>query len=75
FITAAFLESYITHYMSQTYDRSSAPGMPVWVSICILAGSLLLIVWYFVIWPIKLNRRGFFIKEDGIISRLNSENA
>lgn len=75
FIVAAFLESYITHYMSQTYDRSTNTGMPVWLSICILAGSLFLIVWYFIIWPIKLNRRGFYIKEDGIVARLNTQNA
>ena len=75
FIVAAFLESYITHLMSQTYDKISGSGMPVWVSVMILALSLILIVWYFIIWPVKLNRRGFYIKEDGIISRLNNTNA
>ena len=75
FIVAAFLESYITHLMSQTYDKISGSGMPVWVSVMILALSLILIVWYFIIWPVKLNKRGFYIKEDGIISRLNNTNA
>lgn len=75
FITAAFLESYITRLMSQTYEKGQQAGIPVWSSVLILAGSLALIIWYFVILPIKLNRRGFFIKNDGIVSRLNETNA
>lgn len=74
FIIAAFLESYITHLMSRTFDKTVNAGMPIWLSILILALSLLLIVWYFIIWPVKLHRRGFFLKNDGIVSRLNSEN-
>jgi uncharacterized membrane protein SpoIIM required for sporulation len=73
FIVAAFFESYITHLMSQTYDKSSNGGMPVWVSAIILSSSLFLIVWYFIVWPIKLHRRGFYLKENGIVNRLNSE--
>ena len=74
FIIAAFLESYITHLMSRTFDKTVNAGMPIWLSILILTLSLLLIVWYFIIWPVKLHRRGFFLKNDGIVSRLNSEN-
>ncbi len=75
FIVAAFLESYITHLMSQTFDKTSNAGMPVWLSVLILAGSLFMIVWYFIIWPVKLNKRGFSLQEDGIVSRLNGNNA
>lgn len=75
FIMAAFLESYITHLMSQTYNKSANAGMPEWLSIFILVSSLFLIIWYFIIWPIKLNRRGYFIENDGIVSRLNAKNA
>ncbi len=74
FIIAAFLESYITHLMSQTYARAGRAGMPVWASLLILLSSLSLIVWYFVIWPIVLNKRGFFLKKEGIVSRLNINN-
>ncbi len=74
FIIAAFLESYITHLMSQTFDKNFNTGLPVWLSILILALSVFLIVWYFIIWPVVLHRRGFFLKHDGIVSRLNSEN-
>ncbi|MFT3908211.1 MAG: stage II sporulation protein M [Ferruginibacter sp.] len=74
FITAAFLESYITRLMSHTYEKGNT-GMPAWVSILILSASLFLIIWYFVILPIRLNRRGYFIKQDGIVSRLNETNA
>lgn len=69
FIIAAFLESYITHLMSRTYDQSGA-GMPVWLGILILASSSFLIIWYFFILPIRLHKKGFFIKSDGILSRL-----
>ena len=33
---AAFLESYITHLMSETFDKDGKGGMPVWGSIIIL---------------------------------------
>ena len=71
FIAAAFLESYITHLMSETYATGRS-GMPVWVSVLILASSLFLIVWYFVIWPVILSRKGFFIKKGGIVSRMQN---
>ncbi len=74
FIAAAFLESYITHLMSATYagDRH---GMPVWVSLLILGFSFLLIIWYFVIRPIILSKRGYFIKKDGIVARMQNDEA
>ncbi len=75
FIVAAFFESYITHQMSETFDKTAKSGMPVWLGILILAASLILIVWYFIILPIKLNRKGYFIKNDGIVSRLNKADA
>lgn len=74
FITAAFLESYITHLMSNTYDRTPG-GMPSWVSVLILGFSTFLIIWYFVVWPIILGQKGFFIKKDGIVSRLQNNDA
>jgi uncharacterized membrane protein SpoIIM required for sporulation len=72
FIAAAFLESYITHLMSGTFDTTHS-GMPEWASVLILLGSLALIIWYFIIWPIILGRKGYFIKKDGIVSRLQTE--
>ncbi len=74
FITAAFLESHVTQLMSQTVDKKP-DGMPAWVSVVILAGSFFLILWYFVIWPIILTKRGYFIKKDGIVSRLQHGDA
>ncbi len=72
FILAAFLESYITQLMSDTYDRKP-DGMPVWVSLLILGSSFALIIWYFVIWPIMLSKKGYFLKKDGIVSRLQGD--
>lgn len=74
FIAAAFLESYITHLMSDTYDKAPG-GLPVWASYLILGFSSLLIIWYFVLWPIMLSKKGFFIKKDGIVSRLQNADA
>jgi uncharacterized membrane protein SpoIIM required for sporulation len=47
FIVAAFLEGYITRYST----------MPKAISISILAGSFTFIVWYFIVYPIKLQKR------------------
>lgn len=47
FIAAAFLEGFITRYST----------MPKALSISILMLSFIFIVWYFVIWPIKLHNR------------------
>ncbi|HEY6899095.1 MAG TPA: stage II sporulation protein M [Puia sp.] len=47
FITAAFLEGFITRYST----------MPVWLSISILAASLSFVIWYFVIYPIRLEKK------------------
>lgn len=74
FIMAAFLESYITRLMSNTFEKNNT-GMPVWVSILILSVSFLLITWYFVVLPIRLSRRGYFKQQTGIVSRLNEPNA
>lgn len=47
FITAAFLEGYITRYST----------MPKAVSISILLTSFTFIIWYFVIYPVKVQKR------------------
>lgn len=73
FIVAAFFESYVTHLMSQTYDKANNPGLPVWASVLILSVSLAFIIWYFVIHPIRLHRKGYYIRPDGIIHRLKKE--
>lgn len=70
FIMAAFFESYVTHLMSQTFDKDSNVGLPVWVSVIILAVSLVFIIWYFIILPVRLNKKGFYIQPGGIINRL-----
>jgi uncharacterized membrane protein SpoIIM required for sporulation len=45
FILAAFLESFVTRYSQ----------MPIWLSIFILISSAGFIIWYFIIYPIRLN--------------------
>lgn len=47
FIAAAFLEGFVTRLTH----------MPKWLSICILAISFIFIIWYFVIYPIQVNKR------------------
>ena len=36
FIVAAFFESYVTHLMSNTFDKENNIGLPVWASAVIL---------------------------------------
>ncbi len=47
FIAAAFLEGFVTRYSK----------MPIWLSACILVGSLSFVIWYFVIYPIRLAKK------------------
>jgi uncharacterized membrane protein SpoIIM required for sporulation len=47
FIAAAFLEGFITRYST----------MPKYISISILAASLIFIVWYFIIYPARVYKR------------------
>jgi uncharacterized membrane protein SpoIIM required for sporulation len=54
---AAFLESYITHLMSEAFDKEAKGGMPVWGSILILSVSFGFVLWYFVIYPILVEKR------------------
>jgi len=56
-LLAAFLESYVTHLMSETFDKNGKGGMPVWAGLSILAGSFCFVVWYFIIYPILVERK------------------
>ncbi len=47
FIIAGFLESFVTRYSN----------MPMWLSLSIIGTSLSFIIWYFIIYPIRLNNR------------------
>jgi uncharacterized membrane protein SpoIIM required for sporulation len=47
FITAGFLESFVTRFTQ----------MPVFINLIIILSSLSFIIWYVIIYPIKLNRR------------------
>jgi uncharacterized membrane protein SpoIIM required for sporulation len=47
FTAAAFLEGFVTRYSS----------MPVWVSLFILVASLSFIIWYFIIYPVRLEKK------------------
>ena len=68
FIVAAFFESYVTHLMSNTFDKDpSNIGLPVPFSVLILLSSLIFIIWYFVLYPLKLHKKGFILVNDNII--------
>ncbi|MEO6453777.1 MAG: stage II sporulation protein M [Ginsengibacter sp.] len=47
FIVAAFFEGFVTRHTN----------MPLWISLSILSASLGFIIWYFVIYPIRLHNR------------------
>jgi uncharacterized membrane protein SpoIIM required for sporulation len=47
FLTAAFLESFVTRYTN----------MPLALSLSILGASLLFIIWYFILYPIRLHNK------------------
>ncbi|MFZ4056779.1 MAG: stage II sporulation protein M [Ferruginibacter sp.] len=68
FILASFFESYVTYLMSSTFDNQKNVGIPVWLSVLILSLSLSFMVWYFVLYPIYLHRKGYSLKKDGYLS-------
>jgi len=53
FITAGFLESFVTRHT----------GMPIFLSLTIILGSLTFVIWYFIIYPFKLYNK--MAVEDG----------
>jgi uncharacterized membrane protein SpoIIM required for sporulation len=61
FLTAAFLESFITRYTE----------MPLWLSLSILSGSLIFIVWYFIIYPIRLHKKIHAVAKGDIVAKEN----
>ncbi|MEO9004032.1 MAG: stage II sporulation protein M [Ginsengibacter sp.] len=68
FIVAAFFESYITHLMSNTFQKNSEGiGLPVPLSIIILAGSFFLVLWYFVLYPARLQKDGLKLQDGKIV--------
>lgn len=68
FIIAAFFESYVTHLMSNTFQKNSVDiGLPVPFSVMILAGSFFLVLWYFVLYPVRLHRSGFEFKDEKLL--------
>ena len=54
FITAAFFEGFVTRHT----------GMPLWLNLLILISSLSFILWYFVIYPIRISKK---INQDATI--------
>lgn len=62
FLAAAFLEGFVTRYTD----------MPVWMSMSILGLSLLFIIWYFIIYPLRLHRKINRSKEQPSIFTTNS---
>ena len=67
-ILAAFLESYVTYLMNNTFSGEGW-GLPIWAGITILAVSAMLMTWYFIIWPIILNKRGFYLVKTGVVNK------
>jgi uncharacterized membrane protein SpoIIM required for sporulation len=57
-LLAAWLESYVTHLSSNYFDKESNQlELPIWGSILILLASLSFVVWYFIIYPIRVDRK------------------
>ena len=70
FILAAFFESYITHLMSNAFDKDTTNiGLPIPVSLIILSGSFIFIIWYFIIYPIRLHKRGVQLADGEIVKQ------
>jgi len=53
-LLAAFFESFVTRHTE----------MPVWLSVIILASSLLFVIWYVILYPAKLNKNLSYTNTD-----------
>ncbi len=53
FIVAAFFEGFVTRHT----------GMPLWLSLTILLSSATFIVWYFIIYPIRVSKKAATLNE------------
>jgi uncharacterized membrane protein SpoIIM required for sporulation len=56
-IIAAFIESYITYLMSNSFDKTANTSIPIWLGALLLAGMLGGLVWYFVLYPYKVAKQ------------------
>lgn len=58
-LVAAWLESYVTHLSSNYFDNEGKGQLelPVWGSSLILIACIAFVVWYFILLPIKVERK------------------
>lgn len=57
-LVAAWLESYVTHLSSNYFDKErNQVELPVWGSSLILLASISFVVWYFVIFPLRVAKK------------------
>lgn len=57
FVVAALIESYVTYLMSNTFSTGGQMGLPIWAGALLLLLSIALIGWYFVWYPIQVQRQ------------------
>lgn len=63
-VVAAFFESYVTYLMSNTFDNEANISIPVWAGALMLLSIMGFIVWYFVWYPVKLQKRLVLLQSD-----------
>jgi amino acid transporter len=57
-LLAAWLESYVTHLSGNYFDKEvNQVELPVWASFLILAASFSFVAWYFIFYPIKVEKK------------------
>ncbi len=64
FVIAALLESYVTYLMSNNVAGKKGIYLPTWLAAGILLLSLTFMVWYFVWYPILLEKQKKKLEED-----------
>ena len=71
-VLAAFFESYVTYLMNNTFSKEGW-GLPIWAGATILILSAILMTWYFIIWPIILNRKGYYLVKTGVANKYSGD--
>lgn len=57
-LVAAWLEAYVTHLSSNYFDKQgNQTELPIWGSSLILLACFSFVIWYFIIFPLQVERR------------------
>lgn len=71
-VLAAFFESYVTYLMSNSFDHQVDQSIPIWTGVLMLICITSFIIWYFIWYPIKLQKRLLLLQSETAPQLMNA---